>query len=233
VYFTLGGSPISELIGFGDTAYRGIGTPFQSPAQNTPPAVIGKLDCTVSENVKNENNNTMIKILISIALIFICISCEEEVHETLHISIQNRTESPINITLYPKAEYLVGDLYRHSDHGGGHENTQFTLFPNSEDNYDGNEVLFMSNNLNTEPYMLTGKVFDSIHVFLENKVTTIKFTQGNVIGYTENIFSENSIWDYKIVEDFLPDMGGRNPQKYHSYRFLILEDNLIISNLDE
>jgi uncharacterized protein (DUF1015 family) len=42
VYFTLGGSPISQLIGFGDTAYRGIGTPFQSPAQNTPPAVSNK-----------------------------------------------------------------------------------------------------------------------------------------------------------------------------------------------
>jgi hypothetical protein len=40
VYFTLGGSPISQLIGFGDTAYRGIGTLFQSPAQNTPPAVV-------------------------------------------------------------------------------------------------------------------------------------------------------------------------------------------------
>ncbi|MDY0142844.1 MAG: hypothetical protein RBR97_13220 [Bacteroidales bacterium] len=39
VYFTLGCSPISQLIGFGDTAYRGIGTLFQSPAQNTPPAV--------------------------------------------------------------------------------------------------------------------------------------------------------------------------------------------------
>jgi len=34
--------PISELIGFGDTAYRGIGTLFQSPAQNTPPAVMHK-----------------------------------------------------------------------------------------------------------------------------------------------------------------------------------------------
>jgi hypothetical protein len=40
VYFTLGSFPISQLIGFGDTAYRGIGTPFQSPAQNTPPAVV-------------------------------------------------------------------------------------------------------------------------------------------------------------------------------------------------
>ena len=39
MYFTLGSLPISELIGFGDTAYRGIGTLFQSPAQNTPPAV--------------------------------------------------------------------------------------------------------------------------------------------------------------------------------------------------
>jgi hypothetical protein len=44
VYFTLGSFPISELIGFGDTAYRGIGTPFQSPAQNIPPAVRQHID---------------------------------------------------------------------------------------------------------------------------------------------------------------------------------------------
>jgi len=30
VYFTLGSSPISQLIGFGDTAYRGIG-PYSYP----------------------------------------------------------------------------------------------------------------------------------------------------------------------------------------------------------
>jgi hypothetical protein len=50
VYFTLGSLPISELIGFGDTAYRGIGTPFQSPAQNTPPAVSVQLDKSFQEN---------------------------------------------------------------------------------------------------------------------------------------------------------------------------------------
>jgi len=44
VYFTLGSFPISQLIGFGDTSYRGIGTPFQSPAQNTPPAVGANTD---------------------------------------------------------------------------------------------------------------------------------------------------------------------------------------------
>jgi hypothetical protein len=51
VYFTLGGSPISELIGFGDTAYRGIGTPFQSPAQNTPPAVSGNFKKTIMNKI--------------------------------------------------------------------------------------------------------------------------------------------------------------------------------------
>jgi hypothetical protein len=52
VYFTLGCSPISQLIGFGDTAYRGIGTEFQSPAQNTPPAVSGKVNGTKSLKIR-------------------------------------------------------------------------------------------------------------------------------------------------------------------------------------
>jgi hypothetical protein len=64
VYFTLGSSPISQLIGFGDTAYRGIGTSLQSPAQNTPPAVsqhIMTMQNTKFSTVFNESKLKAIK----------------------------------------------------------------------------------------------------------------------------------------------------------------------------
>ena len=61
MYFTLGSFPISELIGFGDTAYRGIGTSFQSPAQNTPPAVGGNYMKTLREEIFNTQDELIIQ----------------------------------------------------------------------------------------------------------------------------------------------------------------------------
>ena len=180
------------------------------------------------------DNNRMKKILTSIALVFVCVSCGETVQETVQILIQNRTESSILITLYPKAEYLSDgcDLYRNSG-GGGYVPAKFYLSPNHEGYYEWGEVLFVSSDLEVKPYTLAAKVFDSIHISTANKDKLIKFTHENVTGYLENIFSESSTWDFRIEEDYLPTQFRSNPQKYYSYYFLILEDKLITSNSKE
>ena len=177
----------------------------------------------------------MKKILISIALMFVCISCKETARETVQILIQNRTESSILITLYPKTEYLSDgcDLYRHSDVGSGYVPAEFYLSPNHEEYYEWGEVLFVSSDLEIKPYTLAAKVFDSIHISTANKNELIKFTHENVTGYLENIFSESSTWDFRIEEDNLRTQFRSNPQKYHCYRFLILEDKFITSNSKE
>jgi hypothetical protein len=161
-------------------------------------------------------------------LMICCISCKEKVRETLQILIQNETDSPIHVTLYPKGD--IGGLYPMCEGCGGYKKTEFTLSPHDDRSYyNWEEVVFYTNDLNIEPYTLASKAFDSIHISLPDKDNvTIKFAHKNVTGYSENIFSENSSWDFRIVDDALPDMGGRNPQKYHSYSFQILED-LIIS----
>ncbi len=175
----------------------------------------------------------MKKIIIYITTLIVCFSCKEDVVETLHILIQNKTDSSFHITLYPKEAYQHEDLYLHSDIGGGYTETEFTLSPNSDGYYDWEEVLFVSNDLNIQPDALTSKVFDSIHISTVNKDKIISFTPEDVIGYSENIFSGNSNWDYKEIEDEKPTMGGHNPQNYHCYTFLISEDNFVISNATE
>ena len=74
---------------------------------------------------------------------------------------------------------------------------------------------------------LAAKVFDSIHICLADTDRLIKFTHENVIGYSKNIFSENSTWDYKIVKYDISDFRARFVNA-HLYRFLILEDKVII-----
>ena len=76
------------------------------------------------------------RFIISIANIFFfiafcCTSCEETVREELQILIQNRTDNPIHISLYPNDKYLTPlDGFVATDVGGGGRDTEFSLSPN-------------------------------------------------------------------------------------------------------
>ena len=153
-----------------------------------------------------------------------CFSCETPVHEELQILIQNRTDSPIDITLYPKGD--VGGLYPVCEGCGGHGLTEFSLSPNNG-MYEWKEAIFITGDVNMKPYTLASNAFDSIHIRLANKNNiTIKFTHETVTGYSENIFSEDSTWEYKIVELDRSDFRARLVNA-HCYTFLILEDKII------
>lgn len=174
----------------------------------------------------------MNRFFISIVSIFFlitccCTSCKEIEREELQIIIQNRTDNPIHISLYPKGD--IGGLYPICDGCGGHKTTEFALNPNNNDRYYWNEVIFTTSDLNIKPYTLAAKVFDSIYISTANKDNVIiKFTHENVIGYSENIFSENSNWDFRMLRWSEPTQFRKNPVKYHQYKFMILEDKIII-----
>ena len=187
-----------------------------------------------AQKIEDDTKVIMSRFIICIAGIFIacyCTSCEETVREELQILIQNRTDSPIYITLYPKAEYLSDgcNLYLHSDIGSGYVNTEFSLDPN-EDNRRlvWKEIMFITSDLNIKPYTLASKVFDSIHISSANIDKVIKFTHETVTGYSENIFSENSTWDFIIVERNEQTQFRKNPVRSYCYRFLILKDKIAI-----
>ena len=174
-------------------------------------------------------------ISINIAGIFFfivccCISCKGT-NENLRILIQNRTDSTIYINLYPTTEYISasGIFYSISDDGSsGSTETKFSLQPNYGTN-DWNEVIFISRNLDAKPYALVSEVFDSIYITLPSKDNfIIKFTPENVIGYSENIFSENSTWDFEIKSIIRPTQFRTMRGAAHCYCFLILEDRIII-----
>lgn len=172
----------------------------------------------------------MKKVTLYIIIFITSFSCKEEVTESLQIVIQNKTDYDLVVKLYPKSEFLSSSLYRISDIGGGHSETQFTL-PPSDNYYEWNEVIYVSYDLNIQPHTLTEKVFDSIFISSEFMDDTIVFTKENVRGYSENLFEESSFWNYEIWEDYLHDMGGNNPQLYHCYNFSITIDKLLETKL--
>jgi len=171
----------------------------------------------------------MKKIILCLTVLLLLFAACDKTNENLQILIQNRTDSIIHITLHPKAEYLSGDFYRRSDDGSsGSTETKFSLQPNYGSN-DWNEVIFISRNLDAKPYALVSEVFDSIYITLPSKDNfIIKFTPENVIGYSENIFSENSTWDFEIKSIIRPTQFRTMRGAAHCYCFLILEDRIII-----
>ena len=143
------------------------------------------------------------KAVKSVSIFFLitccCISCTTIVHETLQIAIQNRTDDNLHITLYPKGD--IGGLYPECEGCGGHRDTQFVLPPNNDGRNDLNDVIFYTVDLEIAPGTLASQAFDSIYIRTANEDSVIiKFTHEKVTGYSENLFSDNSTWDFEVVE---------------------------------
>jgi len=154
------------------------------------------------------------------------VSCTTETEQS-DIVIQNRTENYIHVTLFPIAELLRGDGFYLKCFGcGGSNSTSFTLPPNEGISWDWDELIFFTPDLNITPHALASQVFDSIHIRTDNDLL-IRFTHENVVGFSENIFSENATWEFRIYE------GHLKPQdvvKHHQHIFVISSDRIVANN---
>jgi len=176
----------------------------------------------------------IILVIILFAVIFFltaicCISCKKNVYETLNIVIQNRTDSAVHVTLYPTSLLGKNGLYNKWEGFGGVKSNEYILFSfyDSVHSSRGDEMIFAARDLTLKPYELALREFDSIYI--RTAYNLIIFTPENVTGYAENIFSENSTWDFEIYEDDLI----KSSYKYYienRYTFRILKDKIIISN---
>ena len=158
--------------------------------------------------------------LIILVLIIGLISCKKETSYRIQILIKNETDCKQTVQLFPKSDYLMkdrNDLYMYSDLGNGDYGDKDVDIEQDESN-----SIFITSNLNQEPYDLALKIFDSIYVIPSNENKTImKFYPDSVIGYTENLFDKNLIWNYKKKNYDEPDNFNRNPVESNDYTFVI------------
>ena len=152
------------------------------------------------------------------------VSCRETKEETLQILIQNETKYTIYVTLFPIGGGTSYLQCVDCGEGGGRRNAEFNLHSRNT------EVFLMALDVNIRPYTLVSKAFDSIHIMLGNKDSAmIKLTPEEVVGFSENIFSENTIWYLeKVKGDPLPGLQ-RGSSWLHRYSFVISEDRIIIN----
>lgn len=158
--------------------------------------------------------------LISLFLL-ICLfgSCKEKNSHQLQILLRNEVGSKIKVTLYPKDEFMAGYCYDFCSFKSGYKSTVFDIDPYKE------EILYISDNLDIEPYALASLVFDSIHITFNNKFEPgIKFSLQKVTGYAQNLFSQNSDWTYKkrnYIDN--PAQYEITPTESDDYTFTITE----------
>lgn len=150
-------------------------------------------------------------------------SCSEDTSYQMQLVIENKTDSNISIKLFPKNQYLHNDLYKFCDFGSGYRATTIGLEENCE------IEIYISSDLNIEPYLKATVVFDSIHVSgIEGEVNEIKFSTDMVIGYEENLFSEESIWEMKTRKYDLQTSLQKNPVESNDYIFSISKEKITL-----
>ena len=136
----------------------------------------------------------------------------------MQINLENDTESDIEVTVYPKEEYLKETLYKISDFGGGYNQTNFVISSGSDNG------LFITENLEIEPFELAGNIFDSIIVkLIDNSQADNIFSVDTVINYPDNLFDATSKWNYEKIEADEPDMFNKNPVVTENYTFEITD----------
>ena len=164
----------------------------------------------------------VVKYMVIFFLISCCFTfCGETDRVEVEIFIQNKTDSLLHITLYPtKGESPMDGLYSACEKCGVYLLPEFYLYPNNE------RLLFLTVDL-VKPYTLLSKAFDSIYISSTNKDSVIiKLTHKEVLGYSENNFTENSTWDLEIEKSNRPTQFKNNPVMEYKYKFLILRDKM-------
>jgi hypothetical protein len=131
----------------------------------------------------------------------------------------NKTDNNFTITLFPKTEFIYNDLYDFSEIGGGYRKTVINVVP------DDKAQLYISGNLQIQPNDLVKLVFDSIHIkpFNEDKIE-MKFSPDTVIGYSENLYDDNSVWIYEQRNYSEKTNFSIHPIESYDYSFVISPD---------
>jgi hypothetical protein len=157
----------------------------------------------------------MKKIALLILMCFLLSACESS-YDQVTILLKNNNDKAMQVTLYPKKEFIQGSLYKFSSIGSGYRETTFSIEPGME------QDLYTTDDLDIKPYVLVSLVFDSIHIGLTDlNNPEIKFSSDRVIGYSENLYSENSSWIYEKLDYDEPAMFHRTTIHSSNYTYII------------
>lgn len=164
----------------------------------------------------------MRQLIIYSLLIGLFFSCKEKTSYQLRILIKNETDTNLKLSLFPKAEYMNGSLYYFSEIGNGFRHTDFEIAPDVE------QDLYTTSDLKILPNELVEKVFNSIQISpINGNEIVLKFSPETVVGDSENLYKETSVWTYELRNFDFPTMLSSHPVESHDYIFVISKDHYL------
>jgi hypothetical protein len=183
------------------------------------------------------HNTKLIRNLIISLLSFLLIAscnkdCLEKSYE-LRINFANETGYTIDVSLFPKEEFLHGSVYyKPGSFGGGHSLKSFTLEYDSLHSWFDRNDLYYTHDTSSSPSELLSKVFDSIYIIVRDEYNTeIKLSHNYFINYNENPFINDTIWYYKKYQTSYPNNDCVNPVEIKDFTYFINQNMIENQNL--
>jgi hypothetical protein len=160
--------------------------------------------------------------LIILGLLFFIVCCKKEQTYETRIGITNATDSTFQVTVFPKLQFLKGNLYQAYSNSPGYTDVKFSI------NNNESARIYTTTLTGIKPQNLLASIFDSLIIQLNKDSTIIvRFTPVNATRYRINMYSDSSNWLYNSFETSYPTMVKGNPVAVDNYLFEINENGII------
>ena len=160
--------------------------------------------------------------LILLGLLFFIVCCKKEQTYETRIGITNATDSVLQVRVFPKSQFLKGDLYQAYSNSSGYSYVNFSI------NENESTTIYTTTLTGIKPQKLLASIFDSLIIQINKDSTTIiRFTPTNAIRYRINMYSDSSNWLFNSFETSYPTMTKGNLVAVDNYLFELNKNGII------
>lgn len=162
--------------------------------------------------------------LISLCAVCILFSCKKNCPDKkywMDIGFANNTEYEIKVELFPKSEYLHGDVFYNGNAiGGGYKYKVFSIDTAFIPIYSFKNILYTTDDTLLNPTQLLTQVFDSIYLTIDNSSNVkILFKPDYSVNMNVNPFIDLSVWTIKWIDSSTPDNDCENKSETKRCKF--------------
>lgn len=133
--------------------------------------------------------------------------------------LKNDLDIPVEVTIYPKASFLLFGGYKSSPSEGGTFAKKFTLLNDRE------QEIYYDTKFGIKPAKLATSVFDSITIVADGIV--LRLRPGQTTGYKFGPFENNDNWEFEKVEFDAPTQFKKNSVESENFYFVIKAENIV------
>ena len=160
--------------------------------------------------------------LILFGLLFFIVCCKKEKQFETRIGITNATDSTFQLKVFPKPQFLKGNLYKNASNSSGYTNVLFSIYKNQP------ATIYTTSQTGITPQLLLASIFDSLNIYITKDSTiTLIFTPIYATKYSINMYSDSSNWIYNSFETSYSTMSKSNPIVVYNYVFEINKNKII------